>query len=129
MRRRRAVGLLVTLSGACCALLIGNSTGLGQTQAQMNREASRAYQTADSALNRIYHKLMTTLDPGTRSKLKTAQTAWIKFRDAEADFRASKVQGGSVYPMTRSMYLTDLTKHRTQELEDASKTFHSEGHF
>ena len=90
-----------------------------QTQAEMNHSAYRDYQKADAALNAAYKKLAGVLNAEEKTQLKTAQLAWLKFRDAEATFLSAREQGGTIYPTVHSMNMTDLTQKRTQELKDA----------
>jgi uncharacterized protein YecT (DUF1311 family) len=48
--------------------------------------------------------------------LKTAQNAWIKFRDTDCKFQSSASEGGSMYSMVFSGCLADKTLSRTKEL-------------
>jgi uncharacterized protein YecT (DUF1311 family) len=78
-------------------------------------EASR-YATAQHELDSAYQGLMEHLDDGQKQKLRKSQRAWLSFRDANADFQASLVQGGTLAPLVRIGTLTEMTKARTQEL-------------
>lgn len=98
-----------------------------QSQGTMNREAGTDYLKADAEMTAAYKHLMKGLDASRQRKLLDAQRAWLKFRDAEARFRASKAEGGSVYPTVHAGYLADLTRARTKQLQDADRTFHTEG--
>src|SRR5579871_4869960 len=129
MRQWKLALLLGAMLGACSVFLLHDSYGAGQSQAEMNQQAGQEYQKADADLNKAYRKLIGSLDAGPKARLKTAQSAWIKFRDTEADFRASKAQGGTIYPMVHANYLTELTKRRTQELQDDYKLYHTPGQF
>ncbi|MFC4207792.1 lysozyme inhibitor LprI family protein [Vreelandella malpeensis] len=88
------------------------------TQANMNRCAGQAYQTADSDLNEAYQTLIEPLEGDARQALVTAQRAWIAFRDAECDYAAQGVAGGSAEPMVRNQCLTTLTRERTRTLDE-----------
>ena len=60
-------------------------------QTSMNRCMAKAYEQADSELNRLYQQIMGRLTAdadmaGTRKDLIAAQRAWIAFRDAECAF-------------------------------------------
>ncbi|WP_353824345.1 lysozyme inhibitor LprI family protein, partial [Mesorhizobium sp.] len=46
--------------------------------------------------------------------LVKAQRAWIGFRDAECEFSASGVKGGSVYPLIYNDCITAQTKTRIE---------------
>ena len=87
-------------------------------QNTMNICADRDYQTADRKLNNVYGKVMTALsDAGYKAKLKTAQRAWIQYRDTECTFETAENEGGSIRPMVYSGCLTKLTNVRTKDLQ------------
>ena len=88
------------------------------TQTDMNMCADKDYQAADKKLNDIYRKVTTALDDATlQAKLKTAQRAWIQYRDTECTFEVAENEGGSIYPLVYSGCLTRLTNARTKELQ------------
>jgi uncharacterized protein YecT (DUF1311 family) len=78
-------------------------------------EASR-YAAAQRELNAAYQGLMDRIDSGQKVKLRTTQRAWLRFRDANSDFQASLVQGGTLAPLIRISSLTEMTEARTEEL-------------
>ena len=87
-------------------------------QSTMNICADKDYRAADKKLNDVYSKVMTALDDaGYRAKLKTAQRAWIQYRDTECTFEVAENEGGSIYPLVYSGCLTRLTGARTKELQ------------
>ncbi|WGD31500.1 lysozyme inhibitor LprI family protein [Ancylobacter sp. WKF20] len=88
------------------------------TQMGLDECAGAAYKKADAELNQIYGRIVARLakDASTKAKLVTAQKAWITFRDTECAFRASAVEGGSMYPMAMALCLADATKQRVAEL-------------
>lgn len=90
-----------------------------QDQATMNACASKEFEAADKALNAAYHEVVRRIgsDHETRSALKTAQRAWIAFRDGECAFQANSVEGGSIYPMIVAGCETTLTEARTEQLK------------
>ena len=88
-----------------------------QSQAEMTQCAVNAYKAADTALNQVYPKLMALLDDEEKAQLKAAQTAWLKYRDANCDFVADQYKGGSMRPMIYAGCLEDVTKKRTSELK------------
>ncbi|MBC8103912.1 MAG: DUF1311 domain-containing protein [Cytophagales bacterium] len=98
-----------------------------ETQMGMNQAASRDFTRADAAMNRAYGKLMRSLNQKTQTKLRSSQRQWLKFRDAEAEFRSMTVDGGSAYPMVYAGSRARLTEARTKALDDAYKTFNTEG--
>ncbi|WP_313109311.1 lysozyme inhibitor LprI family protein [Atlantibacter sp.] len=88
-----------------------------QTQLELNECAASEYKKADSELNAAYKKVFTLASKQQHGILKNAQNAWIKLRDADCDFIASGVEGGSIQPMIYSQCLTDKTRERTAYLE------------
>ena len=93
-----------------------------QTTAEMRDCAGQEYQKADAALNKSYRELMAKLDDeGQKSVLKTAQQAWIKYRDANCEFAAYQNRGGTIYPVVYTGCLTSMTTARTKELQQTLK--------
>ncbi|HVG31305.1 MAG TPA: lysozyme inhibitor LprI family protein [Pyrinomonadaceae bacterium] len=90
------------------------------TQLDMNQCADAQYRKADAELNRAYQQLVRA-SGGSDAKLKAAQLAWLKFRDAECDYEASAYEGGSMMPMVYSFCLRDATAARARQLRDALK--------
>jgi uncharacterized protein YecT (DUF1311 family) len=90
----------------------------GSTQRDLDRCASAEYSSADKALNSTYTSIIGRLraDAPARSKLVAAQRAWLAFRDAECEFAASGVAGGSIAPMIVTNCRADLTKRRQTQL-------------
>lgn len=93
-----------------------------QTQHEMNQQAYADYKKADAKLNTAYKRLMAKLSKSRQAKLKAAQVAWLKFRDAESVFLASEMEGGSAEPMLHSGAMANLTQKRTKELDE---TYHN----
>jgi lysozyme inhibitor LprI len=66
-----------------------------RVKAEMNRQAAKDFEKADTDLNSTYAALMAKLpDAESKLKLKESQRAWIAFRDAEAAFAADQFRGG-----------------------------------
>jgi len=84
--------------------------------AEMRTCANELYEAADAELNRVYRQLASQLSDKRREKLKAAQQAWIAFRDKNATFVASVVEGGTMYPILEVTELTSMTKQRTEQL-------------
>lgn len=105
-----ALGL--TGSGARAAECDGNAT-----QTALNDCQGALFAQADAELNALYGQMTARLaaDPDTKTRLTTAQRAWLAYRDAECDFAASGVAGGSVAPLIRARCLTDLTRARSAD--------------
>ena len=112
-----------TLILALAALASFPMTLHAQTQAQINSDACSAYKKADAALNDTYKKIQTEYSKDTLflQKLKSAQRAWVAYRDAhlEALYPAADKQAeyGSMYTTCRCSALEELTEQRTKELQ------------
>ena len=63
------------------------------TTAGMRNCENLRYEQAQQALDSVYAQLMKQLDAGGKEKLRAAQSAWLQFRQADADFEA-QVGGG-----------------------------------
>jgi uncharacterized protein YecT (DUF1311 family) len=106
--------LTLTLLGA---LLVGNSA-LAQSQQEMNLLAAKDLATADAELNKIYQQVLEAQnDDEAKKLLKTAQKAWLAYRDAEADHAADETRGGSMAPLLSYATKTSLTEERTAKLK------------
>jgi uncharacterized protein YecT (DUF1311 family) len=88
------------------------------TQFELNRCAARARDRADAELNKVYRELMKDAGATERAKLRAAQLAWIKFRDAHCDYTSVGNKGGSIYPMVYSFCLAGVTKARVEQLQE-----------
>jgi uncharacterized protein YecT (DUF1311 family) len=94
-----------------------------QTQLDLNLAACAELDAADAELNRTYQDILRHYRGETLflAKLKTAQRAWIAFRDAELEAiypaAEKRIEYGSMYPMCRCAVLADLTTRRTEQLK------------
>ena len=92
-----------------------------QTQADMNICWGNEYKSADARLNQVYRQFMARLDDEEKAQLKTAQTAWLKYRDANCDFVGDQYKGGTIRPMIAAICLADVTTNRAKELASQMK--------
>ncbi len=98
------------------------------TQFEMNQCAAQEYQRADAELNRVYQQLVSVNKEDRQfiAKLRTAQKAWVSFRDAhmESIYPApnSLAKYGSVFPMCYSLAQKELTVERALQLKRMLKT-------
>jgi uncharacterized protein YecT (DUF1311 family) len=102
-------------------LLLAMTAGpvFGQSQSEMNREAAASFVKADAELNRIYAKVLATLDDEGRAKLKAAQRAWVTFRDAQAEFEMdNEARGGSMAPLIYEGFRARITKARVAQFKE-----------
>ncbi len=75
------------------------------------------YEQAQKALDAAYAELMKQLDATGKTKLRAAQSAWLQFRQADADFEASRAAGGTLAPLIKITVMADLTEARAVELK------------
>lgn len=74
---------------------------------------------ADAELNKAYRQLLARLgDKKWAVKLRTAQQAWIKYRDANCDYVSEFSGGGSAVTFEYNFCLADMTTARTKELQE-----------
>ena len=92
-----------------------------ETQFEMNQCAARDYRAADAVLNRTYQRLVAMLNDEEKSQLKTAQTAWLKYRDSNCEFVGDEFKGGSMRPLIYASCLADMTRKRTVEIKNQIK--------
>ena len=101
------------------------------TQADMNSCSAMDLDAADAELNKVYKQALKSqeeLDKGNGeidqnyvgavAALKKAQRAWIDYRDGHCDGVGYQVAGGSMTPQVINGCVTELTKHRTKELQE-----------
>ncbi len=86
------------------------------TTAGMRNCENLRYEQAQKALDSVYALLMKQLDAGGKEKLHAAQSAWLQFRRADADFQAQVAEGGTLAPLIKITVMADLTEARTTEL-------------
>lgn len=107
-------------------VLFAFSSAFSQTQFEMNQEACDEYKKADDKLNQVYQQILREYKKDTFfiQKLKEAQLAWLKFRDAHIESlyplkpNASPLsEYGSVYPMCVCIALKEITEKRIEELK------------
>ncbi len=117
---------IITRLALCTAIALVaiQSNANAQSQQEMNRQAARDFDAADSALNRVYKQLTDKLDKESQLKLKAVQRAWVQFRDAEAQFEADlEARGGTMAPLIYNGTRASLTKTRTKELQLVLKDY------
>jgi len=103
------------------SLLLGTTLFAGQFDVEVNQvqraQAAKDHlSSADFMLNKAYKKVVSVLDANGKKELKTAQRAWIKFRDASAKVASSRYAGGSIAGLIRLQSLIEITNDRTAQL-------------
>jgi uncharacterized protein YecT (DUF1311 family) len=88
-----------------------------QSQHEMNQQAFAEFDKADAELNKVYAKVLAKLDEEGKTKLKTAQRAWVAFRDAQAEMDADLMRGGSGAILLHAGSKTGTTQSRVKDLK------------
>ena len=99
-----------------------------ETQGEINVCENKRYSRADAELNLIYKQLLRkySTDKVVVQKLRLAEEAWIKYRDANIESlypeEDKALAYGSVYPMCRAMLLSSMTDQRIEFLRRMLKS-------
>ncbi|OYU17724.1 MAG: hypothetical protein CFE34_14200 [Rhodobacteraceae bacterium PARR1] len=119
-----AVAVLGMLSGAAGAQ--SRNCSDPQNQMEMNFCAKQDWQDQDARLNAEYKRAMTRAKAfdaeasaglgGAAAALKTAQRAWIPFRDGNCAAEAFTMKGGSAEPLVYFGCMAAMTATRADEL-------------
>jgi uncharacterized protein YecT (DUF1311 family) len=100
-----------------------------RSQKAMNRCAGEEVTRVESELNGVYHKLLLAAasEPGAVAKIKSAENAWIAYRNAyeEAMYPAEDKQAeyGSRYPMDADFLRAELTRRQIPALKELLKQY------
>ena len=89
-----------------------------RSQSDMNTCAEYRYVQADLELNRVYLELAGRSDERDARKLRTAQQAWVLWRDANCDYEASDLEGGSLRPLVSLTCKSRVTGDRSEWVLD-----------
>jgi len=104
-------------------LLIFSLNAPAQNQASENEKTRLEYETADKELNQVYQKILNDYKADKKfiANMKTAQRAWMAFRDAELKAlypaQDGRLEYGSAFPMCWNIALIELTRERTKQLK------------
>jgi uncharacterized protein YecT (DUF1311 family) len=112
---RAGVQMAVKMALAAAAV-VGGAPAAAQTQAEMNAIAMQGLKAADSELNAAYKTLMARLAAADRTRLRTAQRAWITARDTTCQFVSGGADGGSMAPQVAATSAQHETEARTRML-------------
>ncbi len=89
----------------------------------MNLCAKQQSEKADKDINRRYRLIMQKLGEKEKALLKTAQRAWIAYRDANCKADFSLYEGGSIAPLIQFSCLEKMTTERIAELNRIYRDF------
>ncbi len=89
-----------------------------RTQNELNQCARSAFEKADAEMNRVYQHLISVTARGEsyQQRLKEAQQAWLKYRDATCESEAAINAEGTIYPTVYNYCLAQVTTERTKRL-------------
>jgi uncharacterized protein YecT (DUF1311 family) len=87
-------------------------------QAAMSICSAEKYDQADAKMNKLYGQLLAKLETKqTKERLRTAQRAWIKYRDANCEFFGDIYGGAPVWRSAEDLNCrVEMTTIRTKEL-------------
>jgi uncharacterized protein YecT (DUF1311 family) len=100
--------LAATAAGAACP---------GDSQVEMNACAEATHQAAEAKLTAAYAKFRPI-----PAALRTAERAWLAYRDAECAFEHTASPDGSMYLMEQALCLAAMDDARVKELESDLKS-------
>lgn len=114
--------ILLTLAAGGPALaqttILTTDCGAQSNQTAMNDCAATAAKSADAELNAVWEKAVAAVKGGpAAAPLRSAQRAWISYRDLACTAEAAANEGGSIAPMVASQCQERLTRARAADLE------------
>lgn len=82
----------------------------------------------DKELNKYYQLLMEVLPTEEKNKLRSAQLAWVSYKEKEKDFSATMHYNmqGTMWKVVSAGRNTDITRQRTLELISYYNTYSGE---
>jgi len=110
-------GCRATMTRARTAELRGPECPGDGEQAAINACLDRIFTRADAALNRQWQETLTAR-PGAAEQLRTAQRAWLAYRDAHCASAVPSVANAQVQTSEQTLCRTRLTEARTHDLAD-----------
>jgi uncharacterized protein YecT (DUF1311 family) len=120
----RSILITLCLITLCFAFPARGQTGRAAAAcgAETNSAAMRIcenarYEKAQQTLNSVSADLMQHLDAAGKRKLRLAQSAWVQFRQANADFQAEVAGGGTIGPLISVTVMADMTEARARDLK------------
>jgi uncharacterized protein YecT (DUF1311 family) len=110
-------GCRATMTRARAAELRGPECPGDGEQAAINECLNRVFTRADAALNRQWQETLTAR-PAAADQLRTAQRAWLAYRDAHCASAVPSVANAQVQTSEQTLCRTRLTEARTHDLAD-----------
>jgi len=114
----------------CILLFAGGSLSFAQesvARPSTRHHAKHDLERADTRLNDIYKHLRSRMyTDDQRDRLRSTERAWLKFRDASAEFEASFYSDDSQKAEARTISMLTMTERRIVELQ---YLFNTKGEF
>ena len=117
---------LACLFAASPALAEEVDCATAMAQQELNICAEMDWQAADKDLNAVYKTVLAAMKDmdavlppelqGAEDALRTAQRAWIDYRDAQCETAGFPMRGGAAEPLLVYGCLRQVTENRTAEL-------------
>lgn len=127
LTRQRVIRLLCGAASVAGAILLHSASA--QTQLEMSQTAAQHLVTANRELNVLVAVIRKQLSPTDLKLFQQSQASWYAFRTQDAMFRASRYQGGSLYPTEFASVQASITNQRIAELREIVKNLKAEtGH-
>ena len=126
----KALTLSILIILSCLLTLSNSAKAQGKTEPCEKAEKSgvtvdlvecslKKLAEADAELNKTYKQLIPKLNnKNWETKLRTAQQAWIKYRDANCAYESEYSGGGSAVTFEYNFCLANMTAARTKELRE-----------
>lgn len=118
---------MLRYSFICCALVVQALTSSAFAadtncnnpidQTSINICADKALKASEKQLNDKYQALYEASSAEGQLKLKTAQRAWLAYRDAQCTFNTTGSVGGSMHALTYSTCVDMLTQAQSKILD------------
>jgi hypothetical protein len=95
-----------------------------ETQTEMNIQAHEEFELVDKELSTLVDKIKNsssheyTIESFDQNLFDQTINQWKEYRKLHAEYKASSVKGGSMYPLLYSSDLTYITKEKIKSLED-----------
>lgn len=105
-----------------------------KTQMEMNACASEEAARVDAQLNEVYRKVLAEAGKQVEAvaKIKTAERAWIAYRDAYMDAmypaKDKQAEYGSIYPMDADLLRAKLTQRQVTALKELLQQYSGDEH-
>ena len=82
---------------------------------------AKQQQSNDGQLNQSYARVLHSASPKAQAALRSAERAWIGFRDAECGFRYQAEGGGQDASLVANQCQSELTSDRIRQLDSYTR--------